>query len=246
MRRSAFTLIELLVVVAIIALLIAILIPSLAKARETARRTLCGTNLKSQGNAFAIYASQFSDQLPSMPGGNWLHDVADDTCKALIGVAQSNTLNGLSVTSIRKWFYCPSNPEANTDQAWSGSGGYRFLDYAYFNQRGIPVTLPVNRTSGRQPPISYYTKLSLQSNGSDAELACDENISSTTGGTDFDQPNPTSLFHERSSHLNGKKPSGMNVLSFDSHVAWRAFGALNTATPIQQGGSAAYFWVVDP
>ncbi len=162
MRRRGFTLIELLVVVAIIALLIAILIPSLRKARESALRTGCGTHLKTQGTAFALYANQYSDKLPSMPGGNWLHDVADDTCKAMIGVSQTNSLAGLSETSIRKWFYCPSNEDANTDQAWlgstgTGSGGFRFLDYAYFNLRGIPVTLPVNRRSGKLPPINYYT-----------------------------------------------------------------------------------------
>src|SRR4051794_2521778 len=85
MRRRGFTLIELLVVVAIIALLIAILLPSLGKARESARRTVCGTHLKSQGTAFVLYANQYGDQLPTNPGGNWLHDMSDDSCKALVG-----------------------------------------------------------------------------------------------------------------------------------------------------------------
>jgi len=46
-----FTLIEVLVVVAIIALLVAILLPSLSAAREGARATVCGTNLKQNLNA---------------------------------------------------------------------------------------------------------------------------------------------------------------------------------------------------
>src|SRR2546425_989730 len=66
-RVRAFTLIELLVVVAIIALLIAILLPSLGKARENARRAVCGTQLKGQGSSFAIYAGQFNDYLPHPP-----------------------------------------------------------------------------------------------------------------------------------------------------------------------------------
>lgn len=44
--KRAFTLIEVLVVVAIIALLISILLPTLQRAREEARATACGANLK--------------------------------------------------------------------------------------------------------------------------------------------------------------------------------------------------------
>ena len=43
---AGFTLIEVLVVVAIIALLVAILLPSLKKARDTARATVCGSNMR--------------------------------------------------------------------------------------------------------------------------------------------------------------------------------------------------------
>src|SRR3954447_9104013 len=101
---KGFTLIELLVVVAIIALLIAILLPSLGKAREMTYRTVCGTNLKGQGSAFAIYAAQYNDKLPSVTGGSWLHDMSNANCEALVGTSLNN---GMSESSIRKWFYCP-------------------------------------------------------------------------------------------------------------------------------------------
>jgi prepilin-type N-terminal cleavage/methylation domain-containing protein/prepilin-type processing-associated H-X9-DG protein len=64
-RALAFTLIELLVVVAIIALLIAILLPSLAKARFRARVTVCAANLKAIGGGYAVYASEWGDQIPT-------------------------------------------------------------------------------------------------------------------------------------------------------------------------------------
>ncbi len=65
-KIKAFTLIEMLVVVAIIALLIAILLPSLAKARELARQTICGTNMKEIGTTFYIYQSDNLDEFPSV------------------------------------------------------------------------------------------------------------------------------------------------------------------------------------
>ncbi len=65
-RIKAFTLIEMLVVVAIIALLIAILLPSLSKARELARQTICGTNMKEIGTTFYIYQSDNLDDFPTV------------------------------------------------------------------------------------------------------------------------------------------------------------------------------------
>jgi prepilin-type N-terminal cleavage/methylation domain-containing protein len=264
MKRSrGFTLIELLVVVAIIAGLIAILIPSLGRARQMAQRTVCGTNLKSQGNAFAVYAGQYSDRLPSdngstdstAVGGYWLHDQSARTCDALIGTTLNN---GLSATSVRKWFYCPSNFQANVDDAWRGSSGmvgginqgYRWLDYVYFNERNCATPLNIVRNSGKQPKIAYKTKLIGTFNGASAELVTDEIISSvplaTGTGTDFHVPNQASNFKEYSSHLKGKQPQGLNVLTCDGAVAFRAWKKPPGVTQIQQSGSAAYFWIVDP
>ena len=64
-RRSGFTLIEMLVVIAIIAILAAILFPVFSRARETARRTVCLSNLQQIGAAIAIYEGDAGGFLPT-------------------------------------------------------------------------------------------------------------------------------------------------------------------------------------
>jgi len=63
-RKRAFTLVELLVVIGIIALLISILLPSLSKARESANRTACLSNIKQITLAFIMYTTENKGYFP--------------------------------------------------------------------------------------------------------------------------------------------------------------------------------------
>lgn len=69
LTSRGFTLIELLVVIAIIAILAAILFPVFARARENARRSSCGSNMKQLGLAVMQYSQDYDEMLPSSRTG---------------------------------------------------------------------------------------------------------------------------------------------------------------------------------
>ena len=62
-NRRAFTLIELLVVIAIIGILAAMVFPVFARARESARKVVCLSNVKNIALAVQMYMSDYSDTL---------------------------------------------------------------------------------------------------------------------------------------------------------------------------------------
>lgn len=74
-KNTAFTLIELLVVIAIVAILAAILFPVFARARRSAYRTQCISNLRQLGNAMQQYTEDWSGRFPSA--------YCDDACREL-------------------------------------------------------------------------------------------------------------------------------------------------------------------
>ncbi|MCP4255480.1 MAG: DUF1559 domain-containing protein [Candidatus Scalindua sp.] len=62
--KKGFTLIELLVVIAIIGILAGILLPVLSRARESARKTQCMSNVKQIGMGLIMYANENAEAFP--------------------------------------------------------------------------------------------------------------------------------------------------------------------------------------
>ena len=63
-NTKGFTLVELMVVIGIIMVLASLLLPTFTKARESANRTVCASNLKQLSMALAIYAEENRGRYP--------------------------------------------------------------------------------------------------------------------------------------------------------------------------------------
>jgi len=149
-RVSGFTLIELLVVVAIIAVLVAILLPALQSAREQARVTSCGTQLRQIGTACTMYAGDERDWYP--PSYDAVGNAWARMQHIYGGYPQGFGLLTPGYVPDHHLFFC--EPYSNmafptSSSAWNS--GYGFAGYLYIgNPRKGWVRIRLRRSL---PPI---------------------------------------------------------------------------------------------
>ena len=148
---KSFTLIELLVVVAIIAVLVALLLPAIQRARSTAQKIACGSNLRQVGLIVNAYLSDFNGFMPDSMNSGWTlwhsphHPLAP---YFQIPVNLRNMPSGdLFKAETQKWemtslLKCPSEPDPPT-VSWEESAlpdytanGWCLPDWSFWHDWG--------------------------------------------------------------------------------------------------------------
>jgi len=155
-HRTGFTLIELLVVIAIIAILAALLLPALSKAKQSAKKANCMSNMHQIGLATVIYAGDYQDWLPmgiyTVPpyqsADLTLPNIVDNGFPLQVGIMM---VNGL-LPAVPGVPFCPARINGQrfsvggmapdyTGLGWAGwPGGNCESSYAYLGPRKMNWT----------------------------------------------------------------------------------------------------------
>ena len=152
-HRNAFSLVELLVVIGIISVLMGLLLPSLSKARQSAARVKCLSNIRNMETAQQIYCNENRNYLVQAGFGHG-GEVDDDA------IAWFNTLQ--SVMQSKLIARCPADDSAHwsKDSPVPNSGGKGFRRTSYGINDFLDIGLcPWGPGFGAIPAGGAYLKI---------------------------------------------------------------------------------------
>ncbi len=156
-NKNGFTLIELLVVIAIISILSSMLLPTFAKAKESARKVVCNSNLKQVKMAVSIYAMDYDERFPVA----WPFWAGQANQQLAVPALQQNlrTVLGQYAKHPGIW-WCPT---------WEGKNSYN----AFGNPNGgsVDFIVPGNGRNNELIGIPIHPQTGFSTSYSDAALS---------------------------------------------------------------------------
>ncbi len=160
-NRKALTLLDVVVAIVIIIVLLAIFMPLFNRVEKHPPGQVCGVNLKGLGTAMIVYANDYDDNFPELPGeGPWAKELGFDyaTTRPEFGRGGEQAQTGRPISAswyllVRetdvspKSFVCPSssqvpfggeNPQSlDITELWDfGGNPYKHVSYSMHNPYG--------------------------------------------------------------------------------------------------------------